>query len=88
MNISKLAFIISEKGDDIAKAWISHSSRGVTVLDAVGAYSMETKKVLLCALKESEIPRLQEEVLRMDANAFIIYSEAQQIVGKGFRVYR
>jgi len=42
----------------------------------------------MCALKENEIPDFQAEVLKLDTDAFIIYSESQQIVGKGFRVYR
>ena len=88
LNVSKLAFVISNDGSNIAHKLISHSPRGVTILDATGAYSMEQKNVLLCALKENEIPDFQAEVLTLDQNAFIIYSESQQIVGKGFRVYR
>lgn len=88
LNVSKLAFVISNDGRNIAHKLISHSPRGVTILDATGAYSMEQKNVLLCALKENEIPDFQAEVLKLDQNAFIIYSESQQIVGKGFRVYR
>ena len=88
LNVSKLAFVISNDGSNIAHKLISHSPRGVTILDATGAYSMEPKNVLLCALKENEIPDFQAEVLTLDQNAFIIYSESQQIVGKGFRVYR
>ena len=49
---------------------------------------MEKREVLICALKENELPRFQEEVLKVDQVAFIIYSESQTIVGKGFRVYR
>ena len=88
LNVSKLAFIVSDDGVNIAQDLVSRSPRGVTIIDATGAYSMEQKKVLLCALKENEIPDFQAEVLSLDKNAFIIYSESQQIVGKGFRVYR
>ena len=87
LNVSKLAFVVSNDGVNIAKDLVSCSPRGVTIIDAVGAYSMEQKKVLMCALKENEIPDFQAEVLRLDKNAFIIYSESQQIVGNGFRVY-
>jgi len=43
---------------------------------------------LMCALKESEITYFQESILELDSNAFIIFSESQQIVGNGFRVYK
>jgi uncharacterized membrane-anchored protein YitT (DUF2179 family) len=54
LNISKLAFVITDKGIDVAKHLISNSPRGVTIIDAVGGYTMTNKNVLVCALKENE----------------------------------
>ncbi len=88
LNVSKLAFVVTDKGVEISKSLVSQSPRGVTIIDSVGAYTMEKREVLICALKENELPRFQEEVLKVDPVAFIIYSESQTIVGKGFRVYR
>lgn len=88
LNVSKLAFIVTDKGEEIAKELVSTSPRGVTIIDAVGAYTMEDRKVLMCALKESEIIEFQKKILEIDDLAFIIYSESQQIVGNGFYVYR
>jgi len=88
LNVSKLAFVVSDAGEEIARELVSNSPRGITIVDSVGAFTMESKKLLLCALKESEIPGFQRDILRIDKKAFIIYSESQQIVGKGFHVYR
>jgi len=88
LNVSKLAFVVSDKGLEISKFLVSHSHRGVTIIDSVGAYTMKGNKVLMCALKESEITYFQESILELDSNAFIIFSESQQIVGNGFRVYK
>lgn len=88
MNISKLAFVITSRGDAIAKMLVSTSPRGVTVIDAKGAYTDESREVLVCALKNSEIPEFQRKIEDFDPNVFIIYSESQQIVGNGFFVYR
>ena len=88
LNISKLAFIVSDKGIEIANKLTSESPRGVTILDAKGAYTMENKKVLLCALKEKELEFFQEKVCSVDSSAFVIYSESQQILGNGFRIYK
>jgi len=60
----------------------------VTILDSMGAYTMKGNKVLMCALKESEITYFQKSILESDDNAFIIFSESQQIIGNGFRVYK
>ena len=88
LNVSKLAFVVTDKGKEISKFLVAHSPRGVTIIESVGAYTMERNEVLMCALKENELPRFQEEILRIDGKAFIIYSESQTIVGNGFRVFK
>ena len=88
LNISKLAFVVSDKGLDISKTLVSESPRGVTLINATGAFTMQQKSVLMCALKENEIPQFQRRILELDEEAFIIFSESQQIVGNGYRVYK
>ncbi len=88
LNISRIAFVISDKGKEISQLLISTSKRGVTMVNAVGAYSDDDKKMLFCALKENEIPEFQRKILSRDENAFIVYAESQQITGNGFFVYR
>ena len=87
LNISKLAFVITDKGVDISDYLISTSPRGVTLINGTGAYTHKDRQILICALKESEIPEFQRKILALDENAFIIYSESQQIVGNGFYIY-
>ena len=88
LNISKLAFVMTDKGNEIAKKLVSTSPRGVTIIDAVGAYTMEKREMLVCALKANEIKDFQAKILEIDPTAFIIFSESQQIVGNGFYVYK
>ncbi len=88
LNISKLAFVITDRGEEIAKMLVATSPRGVTLFDAVGAYTSEKHSMLMCALKERELPQFQQKILEYDKDAFIIFSESQQIVGNGFFVYR
>lgn len=87
LNISKLAFIITSHGEEIAKRLVSTSPRGVTLINAVGGYTGESKNMLICALKEHEVPQFQQKILAIDSEAFIIFSESQQIVGNGFYIY-
>lgn len=87
LNISKLAFVITDKGTEISEFLISTSPRGVTLVDVKGVYTNTPKQMLVCALKESELPEFQRKILEKDAEAFIIYSESQQIVGNGFYIY-
>lgn len=88
LNVSKLAFVVTKKGEDIAKKLVTTAPRGCTIVDTVGAYTHEENKMLVCALKDNELPAFQRKILEIDPHAFIIFSESSQIVGNGFHVYR
>ncbi|MBR5923170.1 MAG: YitT family protein [Clostridia bacterium] len=87
LNVSKIAFVITDKGEEISKFLVSSSPRGVTLLNVVGAYSFENKEMLFCALKSSEIPEFQKKVLNLDDKAFIVYADSSEIMGNGFHLY-
>ncbi len=88
LNVSTMAFIISEKGEELAKLLVGSSPRGVTMIDVVGAYTETNKKMLFCALKERETVAFKKKIEEIDPNAFTVFSESQKIVGNGFYLYR
>ena len=88
LNVSKLAFVVTSMGAEVAKTLVSSSPRGVTLVETTGAYTLQNNNMLICALKENELPEFQKNVLEVDGKAFIIYAEAQQIVGNGFHLYK
>lgn len=88
LNISKLVFVISDKGAEIARRLVETSPRGVTRIEVWGEYTNEKKILLLCALKNKEMTDFKRKVRSMDPGAFIILSEAQQIDGNGFSLYK
>ena len=88
LNVSKIAFVITDKGDEISKYLISTSPRGVTLIDVHGAYSDTDKKMLFCALKESETESFQKKILDIDSESFTVFAESQRIKGNGFYIYK
>ena len=88
LNVSRIAFVITDKGEEIAKYLVSTSPRGVTLIDVKGMYTNEAKQMLFCALKESESEKFQKKILEMDDKAFIVFSESQRIKGNGFYLYK
>ena len=88
LNVSKMAFVVTEKGEEMARYLTSHSPRGVTILSVRGGYTFENKYMLLCALKEKEVPTFEERVKKLDPLAFTIFSESSEIIGNGFYLYR
>ena len=88
LNVSRIAFVITDKGEEISKTLVSTSPRGVTLIDVKGVYTDSEKKMLFCALKESESEEFQKKILAIDENAFIVFSESQRIKGNGFYLYK
>lgn len=84
LKFSKVAFIISEKTEEIAKDIIDVMDRGVTSLDARGMYSGERKDVLFCVVSKKEIIQLKALVVGHDSQAFVIVSDAREVLGEGF----
>ena len=88
LNSSKLALVVTEKGDLVSETLIKNSRRGVTVLDAKGAYSKNSKKLLVCAIKNRQMPDFHKMIAEADKNAFIIFLKSENIFGLGFYVYK
>lgn len=88
LNVSRIAFVITDQGEEISKTLVSSSPRGVTLIDVKGVFSDAKKQMLFCALKESESEHFQNKILSIDADAFIVFSESQRIKGNGFYLYK
>ncbi|MBR4990718.1 MAG: YitT family protein [Oscillospiraceae bacterium] len=84
---SKVALIISDEHEAIAREIGLQLDRGATYLLAEGSYSHAPKKVVLAAVKKQQLAELKELVVHIDPNAFIIVQEAHQVLGDGFSRY-
>ncbi len=88
LNVCTLVLVVSDKGKEMSKDIMTEVRRGVTLAKVVGAYTQKETTLLICALKEREIPGFQEKVKSIDQNAFMIYTQSTHIVGSGFNVYK
>ena len=83
---AKVALIISPKSDEIADAIFKQVDRGVTKIPAVGGYSGNAGKMLLCAVGRTEGYRLRQVVRDIDPTAFMVFTTAEEICGNGFEI--
>ena len=81
---SKAAFIITDQYEEIAQTIMKKLNRGITGLNAKGMYSGEEKCMLYCVVSKKEIVELKELVLEIDRNAFVIVTDAREVLGEGF----
>jgi uncharacterized membrane-anchored protein YitT (DUF2179 family) len=85
---ARSAIIISEQSDAIRVAVLAEIGRGVTVLEGSGGYTATNRPVLLCVVAQSEESFLRNLIWRIDPHAFVVISEAAEVLGEGFKVRR
>lgn len=84
MKFAKIAFIITDLHDELAKSLMEELERGLTGISARGMYSGEEKTMLFCVVGKKQIVRLKELVTRTDPKAFVIVTDAREVIGEGF----
>ncbi len=86
-NTAKLAFIISEREEEISGRLLA-LGLGVTKVFSMGAYTRAARPMLLCAVRRREIVLLRRTVKKLDPAAFLILCDAGEVLGEGFGEYR
>ncbi|KXB72948.1 hypothetical protein HMPREF3183_00549 [Peptostreptococcus anaerobius] len=85
MNYQKSLLIITDEPEKIAKDIMRDLVRGVTFLNAEGAYTKKPKKIVYTVALTSEIPRIKDIAFRHDKKAFISVSDITEVKGRGFK---
>lgn len=81
---AKAIIIISKESKTITDLITTKMGRGTTLLQGRGGYSGEDKEILLCVVNRSEIVQIKNLVQQIDKNAFVIVSDAREVLGEGF----
>lgn len=84
---SKAVYIISDQYEQIADAVMHQMNRGTTLLPAVGMYRGEERSMLFCIVSKKEVVTLKEYIKNIDVHAFVIVTDAREVLGEGFLEY-
>lgn len=85
ISYAKTAYIISEREEEIAHAVLHQMGRGVTAVHGRGVYTGQERDVLLVIVARGEIAQLKELVREIDPRAFVVISDAHEVLGEGFK---
>jgi len=83
-NQRKLAFVVSEKPQEIADRVMAHLKIGTTMLPALGAYHKKEKTVLMVVINNIQLKRLEEIVFTTDSYALFIVENTFSVLGSTF----
>lgn len=82
---SKYLQIITSKPEEITPFILEGLHRGVTSFKATGGYTGEEKTVILAVCKRGEAIKIKAKITAVDPKAFVIITDSNEIIGKGFR---
>lgn len=82
----KIIYIVTNAPNEICRE-INHTvGRGVTKLSVVGGYTGENRTMLMCTVRVHEVAAIHNAVKQYDERAFIVVSDAGEIIGEGFKI--
>lgn len=85
LNSQKAVILISKETEKIAKDIMEIVNRGVTFIEAEGAYTHEKKRIIYCIVSTNEIPLIKEIALKYDKKSFISVNDVSEVKGRGFK---
>ena len=81
----KYFVVITDKTELVSEYIMNHLHHGVTITDAIGAYTQTPKGMIHTVCRRYEAIKLRAAIKQIDENAFIVVTTSSEIIGKGFR---
>ncbi|MDE7083449.1 MAG: YitT family protein [Clostridia bacterium] len=86
-NSAKLLYVITTQENSvlICEKILKELDIGATYVDGEGAYTGESRRIIMCAAKNYLYPKIRDIVKDIDPHAFMIVSSAKEIYGEGYK---
>ena len=84
INRKKSVILVTSMPEEVSSFITNNLHRSATIWEAKGAYSHETKWVVMSALSRSQAVILRRWLKELDPHAFIMITNSSEIFGKGF----
>ena len=84
VDYTKTAYVISRQSSRISSRVLEELNRGVTELKGRGMYTGMDRPVLMCVLRNRDIPHMKRIVQEEDPEAFMFISDTREVLGEGF----
>ncbi|MGE7021378.1 YitT family protein [Solibacillus cecembensis] len=82
---SKMVYIITNYENEVRDAIYKEIKRGVTKIPAIGGYTGKDRPVLMVVVYQTEFTKLKQVLKTVDPKAFVIVSDAYEVLGEGFK---
>lgn len=76
--------IITSKSDIVKSYILENINRGLTIVEAVGGYTGNDLKMIICVMTSSEVSEIRGNIKSLDENAFMYITQTSEVSGIGF----
>lgn len=80
-HIKLTLMIITSKGDEVKQQLLEKLHRGVTIIDAKGAYSGEGRKVLITVITRYQLADVKSTIKETDPKSFVNILQTTEVIG-------
>ena len=88
LNSSRNLLIISQNSEQILKYITRVADRGATKIPVLGGHTGHAQNMIMTTLSTHEVPKVQEEIQKIDETAFIVIVPASTVMGRGFSLQK
>ena len=81
----KIVYIVTNFQKEICGEINNSLKRGATIIHATGGFTGQEKDIIMCTVRRHEVSELYSIVEKFDKSAFIMVSDAGEIIGEGFK---
>jgi uncharacterized membrane-anchored protein YitT (DUF2179 family) len=83
-NVAYICDVITSKPDEVTKYVNEKLDRTTTIINVVGGYSKENKKLVRIVCLRREYLKIKDEMAGIDSSAFMTFSLSKKVAGEGF----
>jgi uncharacterized membrane-anchored protein YitT (DUF2179 family) len=84
-DMRRLVLIVTKNPAPVLDYITREIGRGATIMDAHGGYSGEDRPTVMCLLTRRQTVELKRFIGENQPSAFMVVSDAREVVGKGFK---
>ena len=88
LNSSRNLLIISQNSEQILNYITRVADRGATKIPVLGGHTGHAQNMIMTTLSTHEVPKVQEEIQKIDETAFIVIVPASTVMGRGFSLQK
>ena len=81
---AKVVYVITDKGNEVARILNEKTERGATILPAVGGYTQAEKQMVITVTKRHVLAQTIRLIRMTDPDAFLYVTDSTEVHGEGF----